>query len=177
MLTDDRGKRQHDTRHLAYCALFIAAGIILPLFFHFVSLTGQIFLPMHIPVLLGGLLLGKKDGFAVGLVTPLLSALLTGMPPLSVLPLMAVELALYGFFSGLLFKDAKLSCRTSLFGAMLLGRVGEAVILFAFGSLLGIQLAPFAYLLGTVSKGLIGIVIQLLLIPVLVRPLKKLIHM
>ena len=82
---------------LVLTALFIAAGILLPIFFHGLGLGGAVFLPMHIPVLLGGMLLGWRQGFVIGLVTPLLSCLLTGMPPLlPALPLMTSELAAYG---------------------------------------------------------------------------------
>lgn len=37
--------------------VLIAIGVALPYFFHFAGIPGQVFLPMHIPALLGGFLL------------------------------------------------------------------------------------------------------------------------
>ena len=47
-------------KRLSLCALFVAMGIILPLVFHLTGIpsAGQVFLPMHIPVLLCALVLG-----------------------------------------------------------------------------------------------------------------------
>lgn len=86
-------------------AVFVAFGMILPVMFHFVGAIGSIFLPMHIPVLMAGLFLGPVSGLTVGVMTPMLSSLLTGMPPLMpVLPLMPLELAVYGALSGYLYR-------------------------------------------------------------------------
>ncbi len=53
---------------------------------------------------MAGLLLGPAYGAAVGVLSPLLSALLTGMPPLTRLPFMVLELLVYGLVSGLCAK-------------------------------------------------------------------------
>ena len=50
--------------------------------FHLAGGMGVVFLPMHLPVLLAGFFLGPRFGLLVGIITPLLSSLLTGMPPL-----------------------------------------------------------------------------------------------
>ena len=91
------------TRDLTYAALLIALGLLMPQVFHMIGgqQAGGMFLPMHIPVLMAGLLLGPAYGTAVGVVTPLLSFLISGMPPLAKLPFMVIELAAYGFASGL----------------------------------------------------------------------------
>ena len=49
------------TKRLTLAALFTALGILLPLAFHLTGIpaAGQIFLPMHIPVLLCGLILAR----------------------------------------------------------------------------------------------------------------------
>ncbi|MFA7118480.1 MAG: ECF transporter S component, partial [Sphaerochaetaceae bacterium] len=77
-------------------AVCIALGVVLPMAFHSVKNAGSIFCPMHIPVLLCGLVDGWAFGLLCGLVTPLLSSLLTGMPPMAYLPAMMIELAVYG---------------------------------------------------------------------------------
>ena len=49
--------------------LLVAAGIILPMMFHAVGM-GKVFLPMHIPVLLAGFMVGPIIGGLVGFLTP-----------------------------------------------------------------------------------------------------------
>ena len=91
-----------ETKKMAVGGLLIAVGILLPQVFHLAggSAMGTLFLPMHLPVLLGGFLLGPLFGGTVGLLTPLVSCLLTGMPAAAVLPTMAVELLVYGLAGG-----------------------------------------------------------------------------
>ena len=96
------------TNKLVLTSLFIACGLLLPLAFHTFGMGGRTFLPMHIPVFMGGLLLGWLPGFIIGALTPLLSCLLTGMPPLiPSLPMMIVELALFGLVAGYLYYDKR----------------------------------------------------------------------
>lgn len=92
-------------RTLAVLAAVIAA-IALPQLFHMLGAVtgmgtalGQIFLPMHLPVLLVGLLAGPAAGLAAGAVSPLLSYAISGMPVLTGLPFMALELAVYGLIA------------------------------------------------------------------------------
>ena len=72
--------KQSHTKNLVLTAFCIALCIVLPMAFHAIG-AGATFLPMHIPVLLCGLLCGWPFGAACGLIGPLLSSLLTGMPP------------------------------------------------------------------------------------------------
>ena len=74
------------TRQLTVSGFFIALGLILPMLFHLAGGMGVVFLPMHLPVLLAGFFLGPRFGLLVGIITPLLSSLLTGMPPLLPFP-------------------------------------------------------------------------------------------
>lgn len=157
-------------------AVCIALCVVLPQAFHAIPNAGAVYLPMHIPVLLCGLLTGWPYGLLCGLAGPLLSSLITGMPPAAILPSMMVECAVYGFISGLLMqriRSGKLSLDLyiSLLSAMLSGRILSGVVkalLFARGS---ITLASWAA--GSFVTGLPGIVIQLLLLPAIVLALSK----
>jgi len=81
--------------------VFISLGVLLPIAFHAVGAMGSVFLPMHIPVLMAGLLMGPVIGAGVGALTPVCSSLLTGMPPLMpTLPIMIPELIAYGAVAG-----------------------------------------------------------------------------
>lgn len=160
-------------KKITYSALYIALGIMVPLAFHLFGL-GPSFLPMHIPVLLSGFHLGPAAGLMCGLITPVLSHLAIGMPPLSppMLPLMMVELPVYGFTAGLLYKTYGLNIWISLIASMILGRLGAGLTGWLLSGLFHLAIPPQAYLLGSLLIGLPGIVLQLLLVPVFVRLLK-----
>ena len=98
------------TRKLTLSALFLALGLVLPLITGQIPQIGKMLLPMHIPVLLCGMVCGWPYGLAVGAVMPLLRGLLFGMPVLYPTGIgMAFELAAYGAVIGLLY--AKLNKR------------------------------------------------------------------
>ena len=138
--------------------------------------AGSIFLPMHIPVLLCGLICGWAYGLGCGVLAPLLSSLMTGMPPAAILPGMLCELAVYGLISGLLLKVIHTK-RTiadlylALIGAMIAGRLVSGALnalIFRAGSY---SLA--AWTAASFVTALPGIAIQLVLIPILVTALQR----
>jgi riboflavin transporter FmnP len=164
----------NDTKQMILTAIFIAVGFILPMFFHMLGMSGAIFLPMHIPVLFGGLLLGWRSGLIIGVVTPLLTSLFTGMPPIFPQALiMTVELGLYGMVGGYFYRSKKKPLFAALLLAMLAGRLGTALVLGLFAGILGIHMSPFIYLTMSLVEGLPGIVIQLCFIPILMEYLNK----
>ncbi|MBQ9115423.1 MAG: ECF transporter S component, partial [Clostridia bacterium] len=63
------------TLKLTYAAMLAAIAVLFPQLFHLTGIpgAGQMFLPMHIPVLICGLWLGPFCGGAVGAIAPLLS--------------------------------------------------------------------------------------------------------
>ena len=162
------------TNKLILTSLFIACGLLLPLAFHSFGMGGRTFLPMHIPVFMGGMLLGWMPGFIIGALTPVLSSLLTGMPPLiPSLPMMVVELALFGLVSGLLYHKKRYNIYLSLAIAMFIGRLGAAFILLLFSDMLGIHLHPLTYVAATFMTGIAGVIAQFTFIPPLVKRLEK----
>lgn len=171
-------KKSVDVKKLTYTALLIAVGILLPQVFHLIggNTAGQIFLPMHIPVMLSGFLLGPVSGLLTGLITPVVSSLLTGMPPAALLPFMTIELIGYGVFSGIfyrLLKKYKAGLLLSLLFTLVAGRLLNALALVVAGNLLSLPVKPAVSVLVAIGTGLPGIAIQLVLIPVLVFSLKK----
>ncbi|HPP86100.1 MAG TPA: ECF transporter S component [Bacillota bacterium] len=159
-----------------YAAVLIAAGALVPQIFHYLggAKAGMMFLPMHIPVLICGLLLGSLYGFAAGLLIPFLSFLITGgaMPSAERLPFVIAELALYGFASGLfaaLFKNVYLA----LISAMISGRLLYAGLLcVAFYVFHMKNAAPIA-VWNSFVQGIAGVIIQLVIIPPVVYVLKR----
>ena len=157
-------------------AVCIALCVVLPMAFHAIPNAGSIISPMHIPVLLCGLICGWPFGLACGLIGPLISSLMTGMPPFAYLPAMMIELAIYGLVSGLLMKfihTGKLfaDLYISLLGAMLIGRIVAGLakaLIFASGSY-----SISAWITSYFVTSLPGIIIQLALIPAIVFALEK----
>ena len=164
------------TNKLILTSLFIACGLLLPLAFHTFGMGGRTFLPMHLPVFMGGMLLGSFPGFIIGALTPLLSCLLTGMPPLiPSLPMMIVELALFGLVSGFMYHEKHQNIYLSLVSAMIAGRLGAAFVLMLFSDMLGIHLHPLTYVAATFMTGIAGVIFQLVFIPILVKRLEKIV--
>jgi niacin transporter len=164
------------TRQLVYAAICVALGVTLPIAFHGVPNAGSVFLPMHVPVLLCGLLCGWAYGLACGILAPLLSFLLTGMPPAAYLPSMLCELAVYGLVAGLTCsllpaKKPMISLYIRLVSAMLAGRIVYGIL-----NALIFQAGDYSFsvfITAAFVTALPGIVIQLVLIPALVRTLEK----
>ena len=162
------------TNKLVLTSLFIACGLLLPIAFHSFGMGGRTFLPMHLPVFMGGMLLGWLPGLIIGSLTPVLSCFLTGMPPLiPSLPMMFVELALFGLVSGYLYHDKRKNIYVALLSAMIIGRLGAAFVLMLFSDILGIKLHPLTYVAATFMTGLAGVVFQIVFIPILVKRLEN----
>ena len=88
-------KSKFNTKQLVLAALCVALGVVLPVAFHSIPNAGSVLLPMHIPVLLCGLVCGPWFCLGCGALTPMLSSLATGMPPAAILPGMLCQLAVY----------------------------------------------------------------------------------
>ena len=162
-------------KKMVFTAACIALCLVLPMAFHTVPNAGVVFLPMHIPVLLCGLICGWPYGGVCGLFGPLLSSLITSMPPAAMLPSMMVECCCYGFVSGLLMKYVRTKHTVadlyiSLVSAMVAGRV---VAGFAKAWIFTPGVAPFAWVTTSLVSGIPGIVIQLVLMPMVVLALTK----
>ena len=165
-------------RFISQTALFLALAIALPIAFHFaaqqIDVAGRVFLPMHFPVLLAGFIVGGRAGFIVGALAPALSTLLTGMPPADrVLP-MSLELAAYGALAGLTYRRGGWNVYVSLIFSMIIGRLmfGVGQMLRALMIGLSLDQAEF-YSMAVLAAGLPGIVLQLVLIPVIVKGIER----
>lgn len=165
---------QFRTKDLTAAAIFLALGLLIPYLFHVTGVPGTVFLPMHIPVLLGGFILGHPYGLIIGFSTPLLNALLTGMPPIYPTAIsMAFELAAYGLVAGYLYKGRKFNVFVSLIAAMLLGRVVAGVANFLLLGLAGQTYGFRVFLMSAFVKAIWGIIIQLLVIPLVIKTVEK----
>ena len=157
----------------AAAAVAVAAAVLLPQLFHMHGAVsglgtalGQTFLPMHLPVLLVGLLAGPAAGFAAGALSPLISFALSGMPLLSSLPFMVIELAFYGLTAGFL-ASRNLPVIFKLLAAQLAGRAVKAIAVFLAVYALNSHAAAVSSIWTGVVSGLPGLILQWSLIPLL----------
>ncbi len=162
------------TRQLVGTALFLALAVVLPIAFHQFGMAGRLFLPMHIPPLLAGFVFGPVSGILVGALAPSLSAVMTGMPPLYAVPLMSLELPLFGLAAGVCYQVYKLNLYVSLIIAMIMGRLGFALGLMFLGWFIDLPYGIREFFLVAVPAGLPGMIIQLIIIPPLVLGIRRL---
>ncbi len=167
-----------DVKKLALSAMFLALGLVLPLVTGNLQVIGSMLLPMHLPVLLCGLICGWKHGGVVGLVLPLLRCAIFGMPPLYPTAIaMTFELATYGAVVGLIFQRSPWQCVRALYRALLAAMVaGRLVWGAARVILMGLGNSTFswqAFLSGALLTAIPGIILQLVLIPSIMLALDR----
>lgn len=152
--------------------LFIALALALPVAFHLVGL-GSAFLPMFFPIILSGYLLQLRISLVVGLASPLISALLTGMPPFypPIAFIMMAEGVVLVALPYLLYQNL----RMNLWLSLVLTIIGERLVLLLSIIIISKWLRLPGVVLGLSSliKGLPGIILIFLTIPPLVLKLRE----
>jgi LytS/YehU family sensor histidine kinase len=164
---------------VTYSGVSLALCMVLPFITAGIPEVGNMLSPMHLPVLLCGAIAGPYFGGAVGFIAPILRSITFGMPaplfPRAVT--MAVELLGYGVVMGLarpLFKKKFYMVYPSLILAMIVGRVAGGLfkwVIFAMGLLPKYSIGIF--FTGYFVEGVLGMVIQVLLIPPLIYAIGK----
>jgi len=165
-------------KNLSLAAMFVAVGLVLPFFTGQIPQIGSMMLPMHIPVLLCGLICGWKYGLMTGFTLPLLRSILFGMPPpFPTAAAMAFELAAYGFIAGFLYNRSKWKCIIALyrclFAAMIGGRLVWGAVMVVFTGLSGSSFTWGLFLSGAFLNAIPGIILQLFFIPAMMVALDK----
>ncbi len=162
-------------KKMTMTALCVALCVVLPMAFHMIPNAGSVMLPMHIPVLLCGLVCGWQYGLLCGILGPLVSSILTGMPPAAILPGMMVECGMYGCVGGLMMERIRTG---SLYAdlyiclpvAMLAGRVISGVVK---ALILTPGLSFTAWATASFITAMPGILVQLILLPTLIVALTR----
>ena len=179
--TERKGTEMNRTslqiRKMAFSAMFLAIALVLPFLTGQIPEIGSKLCPMHIPVLLCGFVCGWPWGLAVGFICPLFRSLLFGMPPIFPTAFaMAFELAVYGAIAGLLYRRLPKKIGyiyVSLIVAMIAGRIVWGGVMFLLAGLGYTQFSFAAFLAGAVTNAIPGIILQIVLIPVLVKVFEK----
>lgn len=166
-------------RIVATAALVCALSVVVPQLFHFIGgkALGNAFLPMHLPVLLGGYLLSPTAALVCGMLSPILSFFVSGMPAFPRLVFMVFELGAYGFFTSLFARKCRLPVWLNLPLTWLCGRaVYFLTAVFALHILhLEIQgmSSAAAAVWTAITAGVPGLILQAVTVPILVTALKK----
>lgn len=169
--------KKNTLQNLTLSAMFVAVGLVLPFLTGQIPEIGKMLLPMHLPVLLCGLICGWKYGGVVGLILPIMRSFLFGMPVLFPSAIgMTFELAAYGTVIGLIY--AKLpkkisSVYFSLGAAMIVGRIVWGI---ARAIMSGVSDNAFTWQLfisGAFLTAVPGIILQLIFIPAVMHVLSK----
>lgn len=165
------------TYTLVLSALFLAIGIVLPIFTGQIPQVGKMLLPMHLPVLLCGLICGWQYGGAVGFVLPFLRYAMFGVPPMPNGVAMAFELAAYGIIVGVLYSRSRWQCVIALYRALLAAMVGGRLVWAAARAVMtGVASVPFTweiFLADAFLNAIPGVILQLILIPALMVALHR----
>ena len=161
-----------NVRSYAVIAVFTALSVLTPWAFHQYPLAGPTYLPMHFFIFIAALAAGWQAGLIVGVLTPLASFAVSGMPPVTILPQILVEVSVYGLIAGLLRQKFHLNVLWSLLGAMVGGRLAllaaVSIIQAVTGNVyspLGPTATAFSAVWNTVAQSWPGILAQLAIIP------------
>ena len=171
-------KTQRPVQTLVTAAMLLAVGYILPFFTGQIPQIGNMLCPMHLPVLLCGLLCGWKYGLAVGFLLPLLrSAVLTAPPMFPTAIAMAFELGAYGLLVGWLYARSRWQCVAALYRCLILAMIGGRVVWAAVRIVLsGVSGQAFTwqmFLSGALLTAIPGILLQLAFIPLMMVALDR----
>jgi len=161
------------TKRLVTAALFLAVGMVLPLLTGQLKQLGNALLPMHLPVMLCGLICGARYGLSVGMILPLFRGVMFGMPPLYPNAVyMSLELLCYALVIGFLYKKLENRGIAGVYASLVTAQIsGRIVWGISKVILLGIGKNGFtfmAFITGGFVDALPGIALQLVLIPFIV---------
>lgn len=159
-------------------AICIALCYVLPLAFHALG-GGTYFSPMHIPVLLCGLVCGPGYGLFCGLAGSLICST-TGMPNVTQLPYFLPELMTYGLICGLMMKtvhtkrtltDVYVSMIVSMIAGRIIGGIAQAltVQLLGTGAVFNVSIWATSYFVSAIP----GIITHLVIVPILYMTLEN----
>lgn len=160
-------------KKLCFASLFLSIGLLLPFLSGQIPALGKMILPMHLPVIVAGFTLGGSYGLILGLGLPLIRSLMFGSPIMYPMALsMSLELATYGGVCGWIYcrlRPRKMALYTALISAMIVGRLVWGIAMIA---LLGIGDHGFTwnmFVMGAFIGAIPGILLQLVLVPLVVK--------
>lgn len=155
--------------------VLLIIGLLLTLVFQKTEIGLKVFLPMHIPVLLGGLLLPPGLALAVGILIPLLSSILIGAPVLMPIGIIMIfELGICGLLISLLNRKLGFPILFALILSIIGGKIASGIVVWIMVDLLGVyMLHSIPYIQEGVRIGIPGLIGQLIIVPGLMYMINK----
>ena len=164
-----------------YTLFFVALSVAIPEIVHLFgkislsgTLSGEMLLPMHIPVMLAGFIAGPIVGGIVGFLSPAISYGLSGMPTVLMLPFMMIELCAYGVIAGLLSK-IKINNLLKVIVVQIAGRALKAACILVAVFAFSYNSALLSSIYTAILNGLLGICLQLVIVPLLIEKFNKIV--
>lgn len=152
--------------NLTLAGMCLAISIVMPTVFHFAGpQAGKMFLPLFWGVAMAALLLPVKYAVIVAVLAPILSHIISTMPPVPMLYFMLIELVVYVY--GIYFFKNKFPISMALLFGLVISRISYIVVVSI--SAIFFSLPPaftgLITLLGGVLISLPGIISQAIIIP------------
>lgn len=171
--------KKQKLQKITLSSIFLAFGMALPFLTMQIKEIGDSLLPMHIPVMLCGILCGYGYGAAIGFILPFLRSVCFGMPPIYPNAVwMSAELLTYGIVIGLLYKKLPQNL-PGVYLSLILSQISGRIIWGLTKTLLLSINGKFFTFTMFISGGFVdaipGIILQLLLIPTIISILKPII--
>lgn len=156
-----------DLKLYVWSAAFITGNTLLPLAVHQFGgmAAGQALLPLYFFSLVGGLAYGWQLGLTVGVLSPLVSFALSGMPPAIILPFVILKSAILGVTGGIISRRVRSVVIASLLAVLAAQLIGISAMWLATGK--------SAMALSDIRVGYFGLLLQSFIAPKIVKFLPR----
>lgn len=163
-----------DFKQMIWSGILIVTGIILALVFNSFGLA-HTFLPLHIPIMLGGFILAWPYAILVALITPILSTIVVSAPHFAYLWYMLPELITYALVINIMFaKNSKAPFLKRIYLPLSIAIIVGKLSASLFQAILIANNKSFVDFFSSVLvMGIPGIILQLVLIPLVLYILSK----
>lgn len=152
--------------------VLIVLGVVLSMMVNvFKGLYGMI-LPIHIPVIIAGLLLGPISGINVAVLTPILSNIFCGFPRFEELFFIIFELFCYGCIAGFL-RNRNINTYLILIILSILARVVYFGGIWILGDIISVGDISIKSIIKIIIEQIPGMILQIIVIPPLLKKLKS----
>lgn len=156
--------------------MIIGMAVLFPQLIHSVMgpKGGMILLPMYMPVILAGCMLGSVWGIAIGILSPVISFVITSfggdaMPAVERLPFMIVELSVFAGISGV-FSKRIYNKPVYAIPAVMLSAIAGRTVYFLIALLCENSLhVSVETVLSQIQMGVFGVILQIIIVTIIVN--------
>ena len=161
----------------------VAMAVTLPMLVHLIAgnTGGMRWLPMYLPILIGGCLLGAKWGSAIAVISPLVSYFITlstgtPMPSIERLPFMIAELVVFAITCGLFSKKIMKNSLIVIPAVLLAEVLGRSVLMLLVVIFNEFTIFTPELIWEQIKTGLLALGLQAIIMPFIVISLKCLLN-